>query len=77
MRSVIDVLGTEEFPRVRIGIRKGEPPADLAGFVLSDFQDEEVLVVQEVVGLAADAVGCIMHEGVPSAMNRFNGQRQV
>ena len=52
LRSLIEMLGTDEFPRVRVGIRKGEPPGDLAEYVLSEFPEEDVLVVQEVVGLA-------------------------
>jgi PTH1 family peptidyl-tRNA hydrolase len=76
LRSLIEVMGTEEFPRVRVGIKKGELPDDLAGYVLSDFPEEDVLVVQEVVGLAADAVECLLREGPGSAMNRFNGPQK-
>jgi peptidyl-tRNA hydrolase, PTH1 family len=76
LRSIIDLLGTEEFPRVRVGIRKEEPPVDLAGYVLSEFPPDEVLVVQEVVGWAADAVGCLLREGAEEAMNRYNGPRR-
>lgn len=76
LRSLVEVLGSEEFPRVRVGIRKGEPPEDLAGWVLSDFPLEDVLVVQEVVGWAADAVECLLREGPAAAMNRFNGPRR-
>lgn len=75
LRSLIDVLGTDEFVRVRIGVRKGELPDDLAGYVLADFPPEDVLVVQEVVGLAADAVACIVKHGAAETMNRFNGPR--
>ena len=53
----METLGTEEFARVRIGVRRGELPEDLADYVLADFPPDEVLVVQEAVGLAADAVG--------------------
>jgi PTH1 family peptidyl-tRNA hydrolase len=77
LRSLIDVLGSEDFPRVRVGIRKGEPPEDLADYVLSDFPEEDVLVVQETVGWAGDAVECLIREGVQAAMNRFNGPRKV
>jgi peptidyl-tRNA hydrolase, PTH1 family len=77
LRSIIDVLGTDEFCRVRVGIRKGEIGADLADFVLSDFPREDVLVVQEAVGWAAEAVHCLVREGVPVAMNRFNGARKT
>src|SRR5574342_423275 len=37
LRSVLEMLGTDEFARVRVGIRKGEPPEDLADYVLSEF----------------------------------------
>ena len=77
LRSLIEVLGTEEFCRVRLGIRQGEPPEDLADYVLSDFPQEDVLVVQEAVGWAADAVGCLVAEGTTEAMNRFNGPRRA
>ena len=77
LRSIAEALGTDEFPRVRVGIGKGEPPEDLAEFVLSDFPKEDVLVVQEMVGYAADAVECVVREGVPAAMNRFNGPRRA
>ncbi len=77
LRSVIDLLGTDEFPRVRVGIRKGEPPEDMAGYVLSEFPPEDVLVVQEIVGWAADAVACLLREGAEEAMNRYNGPRRA
>jgi peptidyl-tRNA hydrolase, PTH1 family len=76
LRSLIEVLGTEEFPRVRVGITKGELPEDLAEYVLSEFPEEDVLVVQEMVGLAADAVECLLREGAAPAMNRFNGPQK-
>ena len=75
LRSLIDTFGTEEFARVRVGVRHGELPGDLAGYVLAEFRPEEVLVVQEAVGLAADAVACLLEEGATEAMNRFNARR--
>jgi PTH1 family peptidyl-tRNA hydrolase len=74
LRSLIDTLGTDDFPRVRIGIRRAEVVEDLAEYVLSDFPPEEVLIVQEMVGTAADAVECVVREGVGAAMNRFNAR---
>ena len=76
VRSLVELMGTEEFPRVRVGIKKGELPDDLAEYVLSEFPEEDVLVVQEVVGLAADAVECLLREGAAPAMNRFNGPQK-
>jgi PTH1 family peptidyl-tRNA hydrolase len=75
LRSLIDVLGTEEFIRLRLGVRKGELPEDLAGYVLGEFPPEDVLVVQEMVALGADAVTCIVKYGVTETMNRFNAPR--
>ena len=75
LRSLGESLGTDDFARVRIGVRRGELPADLAQYVLADFTSEEVLLVQEAVGLAADAVACVLEDGTTAAMNRFNGRR--
>jgi len=75
LRSLVETLGTEEYARVRIGIRRGEQPPDLAEYVLGDFLPDEVLAVQEAVGLAAEAVLCLLEEGVAPAMNRFNARR--
>lgn len=77
LRSVIEVLGTEEFPRLRLGIRKGDPDDDLADYVLAPFPADDVLLVQEAVGRAADAVECLIREGVGVAMNRFNPAPRV
>ena len=77
LRSLIEVLGTDEFPRVRVGIRKGDPPEELAEYVLSEFPQDDVLVVQEMVGWAADAVECLVREGAAAAMNRFNPTRDA
>jgi PTH1 family peptidyl-tRNA hydrolase len=77
LRSLVEVLGSEDFPRVRVGIGAGEAPADLAGFVLSEFEPDEVLVVQEMVGRAGAAVECLLREGPAAAMTNFNGPRKL
>jgi PTH1 family peptidyl-tRNA hydrolase len=73
LRSLIEVLGSEEFARVRVGIRKGDVSGELADYVLEPFPQEDVLVVQEAVDRAADAVECVIREGIVAAMNRYNG----
>ena len=73
LRSIIESIGSEEFPRLRFGIGSTEPVLDLAGFVLSDFTDAEVPRVQEMVSRAADAISAIVEHGVEPAMNTFNG----
>jgi len=75
LRSIIEAIGTEEFARLRFGVGSSEPVIDLAGFVLSDFTDTEVLRVQEMVSRAADAVFTMVESGIESAMNAFNGAK--
>lgn len=73
LRSLADELGTEDFARVRVGVRSGELPEDLAAYVLAPFPDADADRVQEVVGRAADAASCLVEEGAEAAMNQFNG----
>jgi peptidyl-tRNA hydrolase, PTH1 family len=73
LRSIMETLDSEDFPRLRIGVRKGEQGVDLADYVLAPFPEEDVLVVQEMVGYAAEAVLCAVREGTAVAMSRYNG----
>jgi peptidyl-tRNA hydrolase, PTH1 family len=73
LRSVIDSLESEDFPRLRIGVKRGDLAGDLADYVLAPFPDEDVLVVQELVGTAVEAVAWAVREGTASAMSRYNG----
>jgi PTH1 family peptidyl-tRNA hydrolase len=72
LRSIIDSIGSEEFARLRFGIGSAEPVIDLAGFVLSDFPQGEVLRVQDMVSRAADALAALVEHGVEHAMNTYN-----
>jgi PTH1 family peptidyl-tRNA hydrolase len=76
LRSIIEAVASEEFPRLRLGIGREETPADLADYVLSEFPPDDVLVVQEMVGTAAEAAEVVVREGAPTAMNRYNGPRR-
>jgi peptidyl-tRNA hydrolase, PTH1 family len=73
LRSIMECLDSEDFPRLRIGVRKGEQGGDLADYVLAPFPEEDVLVVQEMVGYATEAVLCALREGTAVAMSRYNG----
>lgn len=74
IRSMIDVLGTGDFPRVRLGVRgEGRDEVDLADYVLDAFEPEESAIADALVGLGADAVGSMIADGLAAAMNRFNG----
>ena len=74
IKSIIQELGSQSFPRVKIGVgSKPNPEYDLADWVLSTFsaQEEKALVVS--LKNAADATLAIIDQGVPEAANRFNG----
>ncbi len=72
MRSIVRLLGTEEFPRLRIGIGAGPPGRDAARYVLSRFTPEEEQALPGILERAADAVELVAREGFVAAMNRVN-----
>ena len=73
LKSVIQHLGTE-FPRLRIGIGRGNPKLDLADHVLSRFARDERDSVAEAVNRAADAVELFVENGLEAVMSRFNAE---
>jgi PTH1 family peptidyl-tRNA hydrolase len=73
MRSIIDRLGTTEFPRLRVGIGPTDGRVeDGSDFVLSPFRRDERPLVDEAVVRSADAIECALTEDLLTAMNRFN-----
>ncbi len=70
--SIIDALGNEEFPRLRLGIGSAPPGIDAADYVLQPFADEEWPQVVEMVKQAESAVGSLIEQGIAAAMNKFN-----
>ena len=74
--SVIRSLGTNEFTRVRLGIHPGHPLRDGAEYVLSPLNRRQRTELDEMAGLAADAVESIITEGVEKAMTKFNRRAQ-
>lgn len=72
LRDIAAHLGTEEYPRLRIGIGE-RGPIEAADFVLSRFRSAEVPVVDDALILTAQAVAVWTSQGLPAAMNRFNG----
>jgi PTH1 family peptidyl-tRNA hydrolase len=71
LESIILHFGTEEIPRLRIGIGSA-PGEDAVDYVLGRFFEEERPVVEKTVARAAEAVKCSIDKGVLSAMNLFN-----
>lgn len=74
IKSVISELGSQDFPRVKIGVgAKPTPDFDLADWVLSSFSAKEEKALAFALENAADAALAIIDRGVPEAANRFNG----
>ncbi len=70
MRDIIAALGTNAYPRLRIGVGRSGP---LVGHVLATFRGSERELADEMVAVGADAVETWLRDGLETAMNRFNG----
>ena len=74
IKSIIQELGSQDFPRVKIGVgTKPNPEYDLAAWVLSTFSASEEKALAVSLKNAADAALSIIDNGVPETANRFNG----
>jgi len=78
LKSIISHLGTQEFPRIKVGIASTEAndtagsEVDAIEHVLSDFTEAEKTVMREVYIKVAAAIECILTEGIAAAMNKYN-----
>jgi len=72
LRSIIDAVGSGDFPRIRIGIGRPEGPIDVSSYVLGSFTADEWREFEPIPDKAADAVKTILRHGVNEGMNRFN-----
>lgn len=79
IQSIISTLGTKDFSRIKIGIGRPEQERNTAAtkdtvinHVLSDFSPEEEEIIKPSIARAADAIECILSEGLIAAMNKFN-----
>lgn len=70
MKSIIHHLGTNEFPRLRIGI--GEPVGNLVDYVLTEFSEAEEIEIEPTVHRAVDAIKAFITDDILTVMNRFN-----
>ena len=74
IKSIISELGSQDFPRVKIGVGgKAHPDQDLADHVLSGFSAKEETDLKSALERTADAALAIMDKGVAEAANRYNG----
>jgi len=78
INSIISTLGSEDFPRIRVGI--GRPQVEgqslsedaIVGYVLSDFSRQEEAMIKPVIATVAEAIDCFLTQGITVAMNKFN-----
>jgi peptidyl-tRNA hydrolase, PTH1 family len=72
IKSVVDALGTPQFVRIKIGIGRPAPRQDSADYVLETITREEMDIVEPCLERAVDALECMTHRGIETAMNQFN-----
>jgi PTH1 family peptidyl-tRNA hydrolase len=78
MNSIISALGSEDFPRIRVGI--GRPQAEeqsmsedaIVNYVLSDFSPQEEATIKPVIAKVSEAIDCFLSQGIEAAMSKFN-----
>jgi peptidyl-tRNA hydrolase, PTH1 family len=73
MNSILERLGTDEFPRLRLGV--GRPPGQMQApdYVLQDFTKSEKTLISDTLDRAVEAVFIFIIDGLDSAMNKYNG----
>ena len=84
MQSIIEHLGTNDFPRIRLGIGRPEEKEsksqrvkgseNIADYVLNSFDSGEKDILKEILNTAKDAVDAIVKDGIEKAMNKYNRQ---
>ncbi len=76
LKNIIYQLGSEDFPRIKIGVgKKPHPDYDLADWVLSGFPKSEQEAINKACDDAMEAAACVISEGCAAAAQKFNGKR--
>jgi peptidyl-tRNA hydrolase, PTH1 family len=75
MKSIISHLGSQNFPRLRIGIGKSTGNKQTVNHVLGKFAPDENSVIKEVLQLSTSAIECSLKEGVEKAMSLYNSKQ--
>ncbi|MFC2064948.1 aminoacyl-tRNA hydrolase [Chloroflexota bacterium] len=73
INSIIEGLGTKDFPRLRMGIGRPSGHLDAADYVLRDFANDEILQVNDMIERAVDAALLFIEKGIDAAMTKYNG----
>jgi PTH1 family peptidyl-tRNA hydrolase len=72
LRSIAEVLGTIDYPRLRVGVGRGDMRRDLADHVLARFEADEQPGIEDAIARAADACETWISDGLARVMNTFN-----
>jgi PTH1 family peptidyl-tRNA hydrolase len=78
MNSIISALGSEGFPRIRVGIGRPQPDGQsmsedaIVNYVLSDFSRQQEATIKPVIIKVAEAIDCFLTKGIEAAMSKFN-----
>ena len=72
VKSIIHALGTQQFPRLRVGISSPDSASENVNYVLGTMTDEERAAVDESIDRAVQAIEAVLAAGITEAMNRFN-----
>jgi len=76
IKNIIAHLGTQVFPRVKVGVGEKPRMMDLADYVLSHFTREEQGLMNDAFKEAADAVAMMVSQGIDPAMNKYNTKKK-
>ena len=77
IKNIIANLGTQDFPRIKVGVGAKPPRMDLADYMLSRFGAGEQKLMEEAFGEAAEAAVMMMTDGAERAMNHFNAKKKA
>ena len=77
IKSIIKHLGSQDFPRIRVGIGKKPSEWDLADYVLSKFSDGENKIIRQALKNVSDATKVIVNDGITEAMNIYNRKQDL
>jgi peptidyl-tRNA hydrolase, PTH1 family len=72
LKNIIETLGADEFPRLRVGIRPPHPVSDTAAFVLENFPKAQRAEVEKILERASEALRAVVRDGIDRAMALYN-----
>jgi PTH1 family peptidyl-tRNA hydrolase len=75
LKNIISTLGTDEFPRLRIGIRPEHPVSDTSSFVLETFPKSQLAELEKVLERSAEALRAVVRDGIDKAMSQYNSDQ--